>query len=76
MDSAYNERREQCEAAARHFGLPALRDIDSATFAKRAHELDALEPQTRPPCRFTENERTLQARDAMNAGGCRALGAL
>ena len=28
VDSAYNVRREQCETAARHFGLPALRDLD------------------------------------------------
>ncbi|RME83849.1 MAG: galactokinase, partial [Caldilineae bacterium] len=27
-DSAYNERRAQCEAAARFFGVPALRDLD------------------------------------------------
>ena len=27
VDSAYNERRAQCEAAARFFGVPALRDV-------------------------------------------------
>ncbi len=75
VDSAYNERREQCEAAARHFGLPALRDIDSATFAERAHELDSLS-RKRARHVITENERTLQARDAMNAGDAAALGKL
>jgi len=75
VDSAYNERREQCEAAARHFGLPALRDIDSATFAERAHELDGLS-RKRARHVVTENERTLRARDAMNAGDALALGAL
>ena len=30
VDSAYNERRAQCEAAARHFGLPVR------TFSRRA----------------------------------------
>jgi galactokinase len=27
VDSAYNERRAQCEAAAHFFGVPALRDV-------------------------------------------------
>ena len=75
VDSAYNERRSQCEAAARHFGLPALRDIDSATFAERAHELDALS-RKRARHVITENERALQARDAMHAGDAVALGKL
>lgn len=73
VDSAYNERREQCEAAARHFGLPALRDIDSVTFAERAHELDALS-RKRARHVITENERTLRARDAMHAADAMALG--
>lgn len=75
VDSAYNERRRQCEAAARHFGLAALRDIDLATFAKRAEE---LEPLIRRRARhvISENERTLQARDAMLAGDAEALGKL
>lgn len=28
VDSEYNTRRRQCEAAARHYGVPALRDVD------------------------------------------------
>lgn len=75
VDSKYNERREQCETAARHFGLTALRDIDSETFAKRAHELDALS-RGRARHVIHENERTLRARDAMNAGDALALGKL
>ncbi len=75
VDSKYNERRAQCEAAARHFGAPALRDVDAATFARRAHELDALS-RKRARHVITENERTLAARDAMNAGDARALGQL
>ena len=67
VDSKYNERRAQCEAAARHFGVPALRDVDGESFAQREHE---LEPLMRRRARhvITENERTLRARDAMNAG--------
>ena len=67
VDSKYNERRAQCEAAARHFGLAALRDIDLATFERRAHELDELS-RKRARHVISENERTLHARDAMNAG--------
>src|SRR5579885_1245574 len=32
VDSAYNERRRQCESAARAFGVSALRDVSSARF--------------------------------------------
>ena len=28
LDSAYNQRREQCESAADYFGVQALRDIN------------------------------------------------
>ena len=75
VDSAYNERREQCEAAARHFGITALRDIDSQTFAARAQELDALS-RKRARHVVTENDRTLRARDAMNNGDAARLGQL
>ncbi|MCY4465019.1 MAG: galactokinase [Chloroflexi bacterium] len=75
VDSAYNERRTQCEAAARHFGIAALRDIDLATFSKRAEELEAV-IRRRARHVISENERTLQARDAMLAGDAEALGKL
>ncbi|MBZ0304016.1 MAG: galactokinase, partial [Anaerolineae bacterium] len=42
VDSAYNERRRQCEEAARFFGVPALRDVSLAEFERRAGELDDL----------------------------------
>ena len=75
VDSKYNERREQCEAAARHFGVSALRDVDGATFEERAPELDPLIRQ-RARHVITENERTLRARDAMNTGDAAVLGQL
>jgi len=75
VDSAYNERRAQCEAAAAFFGVPALRDVDRATFAARAAELDDA---TRRRARhvITENERTLAAAEAMGRGDADTLGAL
>ncbi len=75
VDSLYNERRAQCEAAARFFGVPALRDVDTETFAARASELD---PVTRRRARHvvTENARTLDAAAALARGDVRAVGAL
>ena len=75
VDSAYNERRSQCEAAARHFGVPALRDVTLEQFNARAGELDDV---TRRRARhvITENARTLAAADAMRRGDAAALGQL
>ena len=75
VDSAYNERRAQCEAAARHFGVKALRDVDGDLFARRKQE---LAPVMRARARhvITENERTLRARAAMLAGDAATLGQL
>ena len=42
VDSAYNERRAQCEAAARYFGVPALRDVTLAQFEAGADGLDEV----------------------------------
>lgn len=75
VDSAYNERRSQCEAAAKTFGIKALRDISLADFERRAGELDEV---TRRRARhvISENERTLAAADAMKAGQAATLGEL
>ena len=75
VDSKYNERRQQCEAAARHFGVPALRDVDVTTFERRASELD---PTIRARARHvvSENARALRARAAMDTGDAVELGQL
>ncbi len=75
VDSAYNERRAQCEAAAAQFGLAALRDIGLAAFQQRESELDDI-IRRRARHVISENERTLQARDAMLAGDAARLGEL
>jgi len=64
VGSAYNERRSQCEAAAKHFGVKALRDISSSEFSSRSKELDTM-TQQRARHVITENERTLEAAKAM-----------
>ena len=75
VDSAYNERRAQCEAAARFFGVPALRDVSVEQFDARAGELDEL---TRRRARHvvSENARTLAAAEAMRQGDAAELGRL
>lgn len=75
VDSKYNERREQCESAAKFFGVKALRDVDIETFNARA---DELEPLIRKRARhiITENDRTLQAKQAMETGDAETLGKL
>ena len=75
VDSAYNVRREQCEAAARHFGIPALRDLDMTTLESRAAELDPVVLR-RARHVVTEDDRVLAAADALQAGDLERLGAL
>jgi galactokinase len=75
VDSAYNERRAQCEAAATFFGVPALRDVDWNSFESKAAKLDAV---TRRRARhvITENQRTLDAAEAMQNGDATRMGEL
>jgi galactokinase len=71
----YNERRAQCEAAARHYGVVALRDIDVAQLEAGATGLDPL-TYRRARHVVTENARTLAAADALAAADLRAMGVL
>ncbi len=75
VDSAYNERREQCESAARLFGVSALRDVSAARFAAECGRLDDL-TRRRAWHVISENERTLQAAQAMRSGDAAAVGRL
>jgi len=75
VDSAYNERRRQCEAAARHYGVPALRDLSLAQLLSGARGLDETVLR-RARHVVTENQRTLDAADALAAGDLQQLGAL
>jgi len=75
VDSAYNERRAQCEAAAAFFGVRALRDVDEAAFAARAGGLDPL-IRKRAHHVVTENARTLAAAEALARRDVRTVGRL
>jgi galactokinase len=74
-DSAYNERRAQCEEGARLLGLAALRDLDVDSFEARAGDLP---PLLRRRCRHVvyENDRTLRAAEALRQGRVGDLGRL
>lgn len=75
VDSEYNTRRQQCEAAAQHFGVKALRDLDLATLEARASELDPVVLR-RARHVITENKRTTDAAGALAAGDLRRMGGL
>jgi galactokinase len=75
VDSAYNQRRSQCEAAARFFGVAALRDVTIDQFHRTADGLDSV-TRRRALHVITENDRTLQAADAMRRGDAVELGRL
>ena len=75
VDSAYNERRAACEAAAAVLGVPALRD---ATLEQLEAARDRLDETVYRRARHvvTENARTQEAAEAMRAGDPERLGAL
>jgi galactokinase len=75
VDSAYNERRQQCEAAAAFFGVPALRDVNLVTFKERAEGLDET-MRRRARHVISENGRVLEAREAMQREDAATLGRL
>lgn len=75
VDSEYNTRRQECEAAAVHFGVPALRDVSPDVFALHADELDeTVAKRTRHV--ITENARTEAAAEALAQGDLQWMGRL
>ncbi len=75
VDSAYNERRSQCAAAAEFFRVEALRDVGLELFQRAAPDLDEV-VRRRAFHVITENERTRHAAEAMRRGEVQALGVL
>jgi galactokinase len=75
VDSEYNTRRAQCEEAARHVGVPALRDLDQATLQARGAGLDPLVLR-RARHVVTENARVSAAAGALAAGDLARMGEL
>ncbi len=75
VDSAYNERRSQCEKVSALFGVPALRDVTSVDLAARAGELDDI-ARPRASHVISENERTSEAAEALARGDATRMGEL
>jgi len=75
VSSEYNTRREQCEAGARFFTKPALRDVELSEFEKKAHKLDPLVAR-RVRHILTENLRTQEAAQALASGDLVRMGQL
>ena len=73
VDGHYNARRRQCAAAAAAMGVTALRDANLDMLA--AARLDAV-TTARARHVITENQRTLDAADALAKGDLAALGKL
>ena len=73
VDSAYNERRAQCAAAASHYGLASLRDLDTQRLEAKRNDLDET-TYRRARHVVTENARTADAARALARGDFVALG--
>jgi galactokinase len=72
---AYNDRRAECDAAARHYGVAALRDLGKAALEANRHGLDQV-IYRRARHVVTENDRTTAAAKALQAGDLTSLGIL
>ena len=75
VDSAYNERRSQCQEAAQAFGKEVLRDVARETFDAKAEQLTDLQ-RRRARHVIYENERVLAAMQAMQQHDAETLGKL
>ncbi len=75
VDGEYNARRYQCESAARHFGVKALRDLDIEVLAAAEGALDPV-VHARARHVVSENFRTLAAVDALRNSELAQLGFL
>ena len=75
VDGKYNERRRQCEAAARHYGVKALRDLSPERLTAEKAGLDEVAFR-RARHIVTENDRTLAAAKALSTGDLVTLGHL
>ncbi len=75
VDGEYNLRRQQCEAAAMHYGVNKLRDLDEVALEReRAGLADVVFRRARHI--VTENHRVLDAAQALAAGDLHRMGEL
>lgn len=74
-DSGYNDRRESCEQAAHYFSVSHLRDVNIEQLEEAESELDDV-TYRRARHVISENQRVLDAVQAMEAGDAVTLGLL
>jgi len=77
VDSAYNERRAQCEAGAAALGVSHLRDV-TLHGLREAADAGAIDGDTLRRCQHivAENDRTVAAAACLRAGDAVAFGGL
>ncbi|MET0209536.1 MAG: galactokinase [Burkholderiaceae bacterium] len=75
VDSEYNLRRQQCEAAAAGLGVKALRDVDDALWSRAGGLLDGV-VRRRARHIITDSRRCERAALALRAGDLGAMGRL
>jgi galactokinase len=75
VDSEYNLRRQQCEAAALHYGVGSLREVDMQRLVAERGALDDV-IYRRARHVVSENGRTQAAAAALHGNDLRALGVL
>jgi galactokinase len=75
VDSEYNTRRQQCEAAAQHYSVKALRDVNVTQLESGRSGLDEI-TYRRARHVITENQRTLEAAVALSQRNLIKLGQL
>ena len=75
VGSEYNTRREQCEEAARFFGVKVLRDVDLPGFEARQAGLDPLVAR-RARHIITDSQRAVDLSDALKTGDLARIGQL
>jgi galactokinase len=75
VDSEYNTRRQQCEAAAAAFGVQALRDVTIEQFNQRIDDLDEMVAK-RARHVITENDRTVMAAQVLAQGDMKTMARL
>ncbi|MFD0965731.1 galactokinase [Seminibacterium arietis] len=78
VSGEYNNLRRQCESAAKFFGVKSLRDVSIAKFTEKLSELTALNAEIAKRAKhvITENQRVLDAMEALQQGDLRRLGKL
>jgi len=75
VDSAYNERRDQCESVATYFGEKALRDVSYKKLEEAKTKIDPIQFK-RARHVIKENERVLDCAESLRLGNMEHVGEL